>query len=284
MCFRYILAAELPVIETRFGLPPQNLTMEPEYNISPGRYVPVITCDKPYELQLFKFGLTPFWAKSEMNLFNARAEGDSNADDNPGFHGSKGIILKKAFRKPVRSQRCLIPASAFIAGATGQGNPKPYLVYLRQHHNPFAFAGIFDTWFNPSTGDYLNAFSIITTTANSLLRSIGSSRMPVILTDHQAKKWINPITELSVVTGMLRHYDSKRMNAYPIDLKILTSDENSRQLILPVGAKVYTEDEPATQIKINTSSHWHSKKAQSGQPARASMLERAELSSPGRKW
>ncbi len=283
MCFRYILVAGLPAIETRFGLPPQNLNIEPDYNISPGRYVPVITFDKPYEVQLFKFGLTPFWAKSEMNLFNARAEGDSNADDNPAFRGAKGIILKKAFRKPVRSQRCLVPASAFIAGAAGQGNPKPYLVYLRQHQDPFAFAGIFDTWFNPSSGDYLNAFSIITTTANSLLRSTGSIRMPVILTDHQAKKWINPITELSVITGMLKHYDSKRMNAYPIGPKILTTDENSRHLILPVGGKVYTENEPVTQTKINTSSHWHSKKTHAGQPAKASMLERAELSNPGRK-
>ncbi len=258
---RYILSTTLQNIETKFALPPQSITIEPNYNISPGQYVPVITNDKPHEIQLFKFGLTPFWAKSEMSLFNARSEGDSNLEDNPSFRGAIGIILKKAFRKPIRSQRCLVLASAFITVPTNPGLSKPFLVYLRNHQNPFAFAGIWDTWFNPQTGDNLHSFSIITTTANSLLRSIGSKRMPVILTDHQAKKWINPLTELTTVTGMLRHYDSKLMNAYPVDPKILNTDENSRLLIKPIGPKIITEEKVPLMKFPYTSGYHQAKKA-----------------------
>ena len=118
---RYIISTTPAAIESNFALPPQLITIENNYNISPGQYVPVITNEKPYEIQLFKFGLTPFWAKSEMNLFNARAEGDSNQEDNPTYRGATGIILKKAFRKPIRSQRCIVLASAFIIETTPAG-------------------------------------------------------------------------------------------------------------------------------------------------------------------
>src|SRR5665811_810946 len=116
MSSRYILSTTPVAIESKFALPPQSIMIENNYNISPGQFVPVITNEKPYEIQLFKFGLTPFWAKSEMNLINARAEGDYNIEDNPTFRGAAGIILKKAFRKPIRAQRCVVIASAFIEG------------------------------------------------------------------------------------------------------------------------------------------------------------------------
>ena len=92
---RYILSTALQNIETNFGLPPQNITIEPNFNITPGQSVPIITSDKPHEIQLFKFGLTPFWAKSGMNLFNARAEGYYNQEDNPRFNLKSASIVNK---------------------------------------------------------------------------------------------------------------------------------------------------------------------------------------------
>ena len=257
---RYIISTTPEAIESIFALPPQSIKVENNYNISPGQFAPVITNEKPYEIQLFKFGLTPFWAKSEMNLFNARAEGDSNADDNPAFHGSAGIILKKAFRKPIRSQRCIVIASAFIEGPSIQGLAKPYLIYLRNHQNPFALAGIWDTWLNPKTGFPESSFSIITTTANSLLRQIGNPRMPVILTYSGAKKWINPNTDLSRITSMLNHYDSNLMNAYPIDPKIKNPSENDKQLIQPIGERILIEEKPVMRLPYS-SGYYHSRKS-----------------------
>jgi len=263
MCRHYILATTPEAIESRFalrgGTTKQPLDIYNNYNISPGQFAPVITNDKPYEIQLFKFGLTPFWPKSEMNLFNARAEGDSNADDNPTFRGSAGIILKKAFRKPIRSQRCIVIASAFIEGPSNLGLSKPYLIYLRNHQNPFAVAGIWDTWLNPKTGFPDNSFSIITTTANILLRQIGNPRMPVILSVNEAKRWINSETPLSRITSMLNHYDSKLMNAYPIDPKIKKPQENDKQLIQPIGKRLLIEEKPVIRSPY-TSGYHHSKK------------------------
>jgi len=39
--------------------------------------------------------------------------------------------LKPEFRKPIRSQRCLVVARAFIEGLTNEGLNKPYLIYLK---------------------------------------------------------------------------------------------------------------------------------------------------------
>jgi putative SOS response-associated peptidase YedK len=257
---RYILSTTPEAIESKFGLPPQSIIVENNFNISPGQFAPVITNEKPHEIQLFKFGLTPFWAKTEMNLFNARTEGDYNQEDNPAFRGSAGIILKKAFRKPIRSQRCIVIASAFIEGPSKLGLSKPYLIYLRNHQNPFAIAGIWDIWLNPATRFPENSFSIITTTANSLLRQIGNPRMPVILTDGEAKRWINSGTPLSRITSMLNHFDSKLMNAYPINPKIKNQAENDNQLIQPTGKRLLIEEKPALRSP-NTSGYYHSRKS-----------------------
>jgi len=211
-----------------------------------------------------------------MNLINARAEGDSNSEDNPTFRGATGIILKKAFRKPIRSKRCIVIVSAFIEGPEALGLSKPYLIYFRNHQNPFAIAGIWDTWLNPKTGFPENSFSIITITANSLLRQIGNPRMPVILTDSEAKRWINSGTELSRITSMLNHYDSKLMNAYLIDPKIKNPVNNDKQLIRPIGERILIE-EKNTFIKFPHTSGYHQVRRTNKVTDTSTMAERLEL-------
>ena len=76
MCGRYILVQKLELIKKRFNVTaPEGLEWKPAYNISPGQVALVITSDNPKELQLFHFGMTPFWAKKPMYMINARAEG-----------------------------------------------------------------------------------------------------------------------------------------------------------------------------------------------------------------
>ena len=103
MCGRFVLIDTIEVIQNEFNASFKG-DFEPSYNISVGQLSLVITDDKPNQLQLFQFGLTPFWAKKQMYLFNARAEGDHNKENDPKFTGSKGIIIKPAFRWIIRSK------------------------------------------------------------------------------------------------------------------------------------------------------------------------------------
>jgi len=229
---------------------------EPNFNISVGNKTLVLTDDKPQQLQLFQFGLTPFWAEKQMNLFNARAEGDSNKDNDTNFRGSKGIILKPEFRKPIRSQRCLIVASAFIEGLTNAVTP--YLIYLKKR--PIAFAGIWDSWKNPENEEIVNSFAIITVAANSFMQKVHCSRMPVILTEYYYKTWLKPGLNLGTITGLLEQYPANAMNAYTISNEIKNIENNYKKLLNPIGDRLNPENKIFDSRRINEYGYYGHKK------------------------
>lgn len=242
MCGRYVLVQKVESIEKRFNVKaPIGYLWEPSFNISPGQLAPVITSDHPNHLDLLQFGMTPFWAKKSMYLINARAEGDRNKENNPQYSGSRDIINKPAYRKPIRSQRCLVLADAFIEGTTKEKLSNPFLVYLRNQERPFAFAGIFDEWINPINGNVVRSFSIITTTSNELMQKIPHHRMPVILEKRNEQRWLNKNTPLSDITRMLQPYSSQLMNAYPISSEVKNPQNNFKSLINPLGERIDLE-------------------------------------------
>lgn len=237
MCGRYVVISKISEIEAQFGvhaLGPYN----PNYNIGPGSMAPVITDKEPEKLQFFQFGMTPFWAKKKLYFFNARAEGDHNKANDPNFTGAMGIISKPAFRKAIRSQRCLVIADCFIEGTTDQKLDKPFVVHLNEGRRPFAFAGIWDEWIDKETGEILHSFAIITTTPNSLLQKLPHHRSPVILSRADEKRWLDTSLSLGEVTEMLHPSPAEEMNAYPISTDIKNPRNNNRELLKPVGPAV----------------------------------------------
>ena len=242
MCGRYILIQKASVLERRFGvIIPDTINLVPSYNIGPGKFAPVITNERPHEIQLFRFGMTPSWMNRPTLLINARAEGDHNSDNNPIYNGAKGIITKPAFRKPIRSQRCLIPADAFIEGPEKEKLNRPFVVYLRDKVRPFAFAGIWDCWKNPVTSELIYSFSIITTVANEVTQKIQHHRSPVSLHPEDEKKWLSDTLPLSEVTRLLVPYPGELMNAYPIAPTIKNPAADDPGLIHPAGERIMTE-------------------------------------------
>jgi len=252
MCGRYVLVQKVEVIEKRFNVTaPPTLDYKPGYNISPGQYAPVISIDNPRELEMAQFGMTPFWAKKPMYLFNARSEGDHNQENDPGFKGAKGIITKPSFRKPIRSQRCLVLADCFIEGTVKEKLSKPYVVYLKDNQRPFAFAGIWDTWLNKDTGELIKSFSIITTVANELLQKLPHHRSPVILRQKDEQKWLNPELPLSDVTRLLKPFPAEQMNAYPISTDIKNPRSDGAHLIKPIGERITPEYDVSKSEELN---------------------------------
>ncbi len=242
MCGRYVLVQKVELLEKRFNITaPEGFEFKPSYNIVPGSLAPVITSENPRQLDLLRFGMIPFWAKKPMTLINARAEGDHNAEDDPSYSGAKGIITKPSFRKPIRSQRCLVLADCFIEGTIKEKLSKPYVVYLKEGERPFAFAGIWDQWANPETGEIVRSFAIITTVANALLQMIPHHRSPVILSRHQEQAWLSHDLPLSDVTAMLKPYPAELMNAYPIAPAIKNPRANGPELLKPTGQRLTPE-------------------------------------------
>jgi putative SOS response-associated peptidase YedK len=62
--------------------------------------------------------------------------------------------------------------------------------FTLQHPTVFAFAGLWDAWKDPVTGEWLQSYAIITTQPNELIAPM-KDRMPVILHEQDYDKWLD---------------------------------------------------------------------------------------------
>ncbi|SDL72078.1 Putative SOS response-associated peptidase YedK [Salinimicrobium catena] len=185
MCYRTKLNSKIKEIEKTFSagfIDPESYSPQEEingFNFSP---TPVITDENPGEIDLFHWGLIPFWAKDDsirkMTL-NAKIE---------------TVEEKPAFRNSVNN-RCLIIADGYYEWQwlDSKGKSKQKHLLEVQDQEIFAFAGIYSSWRNPNTDQLINSYSILTTEANELMSKIHNNkkRMPVVLNKPDREKWIS---------------------------------------------------------------------------------------------
>jgi putative SOS response-associated peptidase YedK len=83
----------------------------------------------------------------------------------------------------------------------------------------FAFAGLRDGWKN-GEGQWIKTCSILTTIPNVVTSAI-HDRMPVILDANSYDLWLDPgMTNVQVVSELLKPYDAKLMRCYPVSTRI----------------------------------------------------------------
>ncbi len=241
MCGRFVQIIDIELFVKRFGVnAPSQITVSDNFNVSPGDMVYVITNDKPEELLAFKFGFTPYWAKKQMYLINARVEGDFNKEDDISYSGEAGIIKKPAFRTAIKSRRCLVIANGYYEGPAKERLSKPYYVH-KKDGEVFTFAGIFDTWANNTTGEVVHSFSIITTVANTVTMEIGHHRSPVILERKDEQKWLDESLPLEEVLKLLKPYPGDDFQAVPVSVKVKDPRNKGRDLLIPIDPDSTTE-------------------------------------------
>ncbi len=155
--------------------------------------VPVITNVEPGKIQLFAWGLIPFWVKNsiqavELSRRTLNARGEEMFD-------------KPSFKNAARNRRCLVITDGFYEYHWKNNKSFPFFIRFK-NGDPMILGGIWDTWFNKEGGIYRNTFSIVTTRANNLMTDIHNRpkasegpRMPVILTEGAEDQWLNLKTE-----------------------------------------------------------------------------------------
>ncbi len=166
MCGRYGFVPPKD-FKDRFELENELVDLRARYNVAPGSIMPIITRNSPNRVELMKWGLIPFWSKDPKiaySTINARSE---------------TVETSPAFRKPFKSQRCLIPASFFYEWKRIDKKTKiPYLFKLA-NDEVFSFAGLYDIWKDAEEKEF-KTYTIITTTPNKLMESV-HNRIPVLL-------------------------------------------------------------------------------------------------------
>jgi putative SOS response-associated peptidase YedK len=189
MCGRYQLLRPKD-ISARFETVNTLADLHADEDVRPTEAILVV--DMGRELTLMHWGFVPSWAKERPKstpLINARAE---------------GIETKPMFRKPLRFQRCVIPATGFYEwhAPVGGGKKVKYL-FTRTDGDFLALAGLYDTWKTPE-GQDLRSCVIITTEPNEIVAPV-HNRMPVVLTREEEDIWLNPDeTESMALLPLLR--------------------------------------------------------------------------------
>lgn len=150
MCGRYEIVDGKRIF-VRFKVANRTPDMLPNLDVRLTQQVPAILPD--HQLTLMKWGLVPVWAKDEAignKMINARAE---------------GIDEKPSFKRPLRTQRCLLPASAFFEWQGEKGHKTKYRL-ARSDGDMFGLAGLYDVW-KSLTGHELMTCTIITCAPNA---------------------------------------------------------------------------------------------------------------------
>ncbi len=121
---------------------------------------------------------------------------------------------KPAFKRLFERKRCLIPADGFYEWKQTERGKQPMRITMRDGE-PFAFAGLFDTWMSPA-GQKLSTCTIITTRPNQVVADI-HDRMPVILRPEDEDLWLDREKyDPELLQSLLVPYDASEMRAYPV--------------------------------------------------------------------
>jgi putative SOS response-associated peptidase YedK len=240
MCGRYIVVTKIKEIEKKWGLTsPMGFTFTPTANLAPGQMGLVVTQQQPREIQVMRFGFTPYWSKDGKMFINARSEGDHNLSNDRYYHGAKGIIDKPSFRKPIRSQRCWVIADGFIEGPEKLGLSQPFCVYPKKGDGPMLLAGVWDVYQRGEVQVY--SFAIVTTAGNEVMHRIGHHRCPLVLDKETAQIWIDDSSTLSDVTQCMQVPKDEWLNAYPIDVAIKSPANNGKEVLRPLGEPLFKD-------------------------------------------
>ena len=193
----------------------------------------IVTDDE--NIGIGKWGLIPKWtktaddaAKMRKMCLNARSE---------------TVFSKPAFRGSVK-QRCLIPVTGYFEFQHTASGVIPYHIFLRSPLNPpkgdlddvFSLGGLYETWQHPDTKEWIMTFTVLTTDANALCRTIHNGgknpfRMPVIIGRENEEKWLDKTLKEKDIERFFEPFENEQMDAYPVVRDFLKRSAKDRAVV-----------------------------------------------------
>ncbi len=190
---------------------PRERVLEARWNIAPTQSVLVLRPQRQeptaLEAMAMRWGLIPHWAKKiGKPLINARSE---------------TVATTASFRDSYKKRRCLVAADGFYEWGPSDLGRQPH--YFRKSGGPpFWFAGIWSIWSPPESQltegigpQKVRSCAVLTTEANAVLEGV-HDRMPVILGNDQARRWIEADTGADELAALCRPLDPAAMEVWPV--------------------------------------------------------------------
>lgn len=228
MCGRYAASVDLATLVREFEA--ESLVREPlpaDYNIAPTKEAYLVRQgERGPAIETARWGLVPSWAKDRtigQRLINARAE---------------TVAEKPSFRAAFARRRCLVPADGYYewyrpaAPATGAAK-QPFYIHPRKGDEPWAMAGLYEIWRDPTNDSTYESFTIVTRPATDNLAHI-HDRMPVSLAQPQFDVWLDSSTSAEELERLMSADPEVAMEAYPISTRVNSVRNNGPGLIDPI--------------------------------------------------
>jgi len=182
MCGRFSQAYswdEIVAFSQPLTAPANRPNLRARHNISPTTEIDIIVpSEAGRELWKARWGLIPGWwkksARETGSTFNARVE---------------KVHESAFFRSAWVKRRCIIPASAFYEWTGEKGVKIPHRISAAGG-GLLAFAGLWDRWTDPATGEEIVSCTIITRDADRWMSAI-HDRMPAMLHPKDFDVWLD---------------------------------------------------------------------------------------------
>lgn len=191
----------------------------PNYNVAPSQMCPVIINSDREHINIYRWGLIPFWAKDVKlgyKMINARKE---------------TILEKTTFKNAISKRRCLVPMDGFYEWKKEGTAKQAYRIKLSDRA-VFCCAGLWATW-KSKENETIHSFTIITQEPNDTVAEI-HNRMPAILTKEQEQHWLDDSIAPQELLEAIQPYDDKLMEAYKVDNKVGNVRNRDASLIDPI--------------------------------------------------
>ncbi len=184
----------------------------PRYNIAPTDQHWIVR-EKQEQRQILpaKFGLVNSWAKDAKGAarqINARSE---------------SALSRPAFREAFEKRRCAVPADGFFEWVGAKEARRP-IWFHAPDDGLILFAGLYESWRDPNTEEWMRTFTILTTTPNGIVEPV-HDRMPVVLPRERIDDWLH------VPTRNAESYaEVQRALLVPAAVGVLVATEVSRRV------------------------------------------------------
>lgn len=201
---------------------------------------PVVINEERIKIKLFEWGLIADYMNTvekiklyRNSMANARSE--------------KMIGDKRSVWHQIRHNRCLVFTTGFFEHHdAGLKKKTPFFIQVK-NEPLFCFAGLYNyaPLPNPETGEMTGTFTIVTRSANPLMKKIHNSganteRMPLILTKEMAHEWLRKdLTDSEIKEILSYEFPATAMEAWPVNsIRTRKADDESVITKIEVAIKL----------------------------------------------
>jgi putative SOS response-associated peptidase YedK len=222
MCGRFTLTTDQKELAESFAEFEVPVELSPRYNIAPSQPVAVVANNSQNRIEFFQWGLVPSWAKDPgigNRMINARSE---------------TLAEKPSFKNAYKRRRCLVLADGFYEWRKDPGAKTKTPMYIQlTSGQPFAFAGLWESW-HGADGSNILSCTVITTAPNEFMAEI-HNRMPVILPSNTYAQWLDPAEQApDQLNDLLKPYPADLMKAYPVSKFVNNPKNDTPDCITPL--------------------------------------------------